>query len=115
MKTASDELIKELEEKFGFMKVNLTTEENVTNGEGIWALPCTKEDSKIANDTSNSGTKFNVYLCNQPVTWGGVNYKDKVIAIGGGEDRAYACFSDNPGTHHDRVTEARARKAIWER
>jgi len=98
--------------KFGHLKVNLTTSES-TNGEGIWAVPCTKKDNELANNTDKSGEKFNVYACNQPVTWYGKNWGDVIVATNGGSNRPYARLADNEEATHDRLTEARVKKELW--
>jgi len=60
-------------DKYEHLKVNLTNDESSTNGEGIWATPCSAED-KETYENGNSGDKFKVYLCNSPFSWGGVNW-----------------------------------------
>ena len=91
-----EKTIEECVSKFEHLKVNLTRDETSTNGEGCWAVPCTQEDKDIYGDESKSGQKFNVYLCNQPFSWHGKNWGDKIVAVTGGASRPYARLSDNP-------------------
>lgn len=47
-------------------KINIRYKKNTISGEGIWARPCTEEDSK-AYDSSKAGVEFFVYLLNSPI------------------------------------------------
>ena len=84
----------ELVEKLGHVKVNLTKSNKGPNGEGLWAVCCSQEDQDIHDDEYNMGAQFNVYLCNQPITWD-ANFGDKVIAINNGSLRAHAEIQHN--------------------
>ncbi len=51
MKTQIESLV----DKFGHIRVNLpedTARYGTGNGEGVWAVPCSKEDSDIAKSES---------------------------------------------------------------
>jgi hypothetical protein len=108
------EQIKQCREAFGEFKVNLTRDEDSTNGEGIWVTPCTKEDAEIYQDASNIGKKFQVFLLNDPFSWHGLGWGKKITARNNSQRRAYARLSDNPQAGHDEITEARVKRTLWQ-
>lgn len=60
------EMIEELVQNFGYIKVNLPSsieDYKTGNGEGMWAVVASQEDFDI-EQAEVEGTKFKVYLCN---------------------------------------------------
>jgi hypothetical protein len=107
---------KVLSKKFEYLKVNLTTSDNTDNGEGIWALPLTEEDDKLARGDTK-GEKFKVILCNQPFYWVDFNWGEVVVATTNGEMRPVARLSDNTRQSKSgaKKGEKETKKAIFGR
>jgi hypothetical protein len=74
-------------------KVNLRYEDG-ENGEGIWALPCAKEDETLAWGDSKGGV-FYVYLCNEPICVD-VVFGSKVACLTNGTNRPYSQELSSP-------------------
>ena len=108
-----EEKVQDCVEKYEHLKVNLTRDESGTNGEGIWATPCSAEDKDIY-DNGKAGDKFKVHLCNAPFSWAGVKWGSTIVATNNGDSRPYARLSDNGVANHDEFTEHKVKKQVFE-
>lgn len=91
--------VQELQNKFELLKVNLCRENEGINGEGVWAVPLTEEDNKIAmsEDPNDAGKKFTVVIMNQPIydDWESIGWGGEVVAQNNGSLRPFAYKRDN--------------------
>jgi hypothetical protein len=113
MQNNLEKLVLDCQKKYGIIKINLSSSTKGTNGEGIWAVPCTQDDSKIYTQDFSFSEKFNVYICNKPVTWGGLKWGDKITATTNYDSRPFARLEDNPNAYHDKISEDKIKKQLW--
>jgi len=90
--------IKKLVDKFGYIKVNLPENGkgyNSGNGEGVWAVACTKEDNKvsISEFTTDYKKEFYVFICNSSLYHPKLEWGSKVRCENRGSNRAVAVFN----------------------
>jgi hypothetical protein len=105
-------LVEEKRRRHELFKVNLRYEEG-ENGEGIWALPCTDEDSALWRGET-SGQVLYVWLCNDPICKD-VLYGSKVACLTNGTKRPYSQELSSPEGReaYARVIDDLLRRRAW--
>jgi hypothetical protein len=88
----SSENLETIQKLFGHIKVNLPDKVGSTNGEGIWAVPCTEQDAKLARDDASKGNMISVWAANGSYYYPDITVGSKVQCLTNGSDRPYALW-----------------------